>query len=265
MRALLLAALAAAFLMPSVGAQIVPGGEFGRIDDRQTTPQGGYYINARPGEPTTRLSVWGQVLRPGVYEVGPGFGMGEVLALSGITEQQPREPGTPELYVRLIRGAEAGRAVVYDATLEAFARDAAPPPILDGDVIEVEPRPAVMVHVWGAVRTPGVYEVGPEYDAQAILSLAGGPLTTELRNNQSRERVVRIYKAGSAGDAPIYEQPLEVFVQGGAAVPTLEDGDVIEVESRNRDGWTARDSLTLAGVTASGVLALTQLLRLILE
>ena len=265
MRALTLVALAAALLVPSADAQVSPGVGFGRIDNRQLTPQSGYYINARPGEPTRRVMVWGDVLRPGVYEVGPGFEMDEVLALSGLTLREMQEPGAPDLYVRLIRGSEADRPVVYDATLESFAREGAPPVIVDGDVIEIGPRPSVRVYVWGAVRTPGVYEVGPEYDAQAILSLAGGPLATELRNNQRREVVVRIYKAGSGGDAPVYEQPLDAFAQGAASVPALEDGDVIEVESRNRDGWTTRDTLTAAGVAASGVLAITQLLRLVLE
>lgn len=265
MRVFLVAALSVAFLAPSAGAQVNPNVGFGRIDNRQLTPQSGYYINARPGEPTRRVKVWGDVLRPGVYEVGPGFEMGEVLALSGLTLRETRPPGAPELYVRLIRASEAGREVVYDATLEAFARDEAPPRVLDGDVIEVEPRPAVRVYVWGAVRTPGVYEVGPDYGAQGILSLAGGPVTTELRNNQRRAVVVRIYKAGGGTSAPVYEQPLDVFVQDTASVPGLEDGDVIEVESRSRDGWTTRDTLTAGGVLASGVIAIVQLLRFATE
>lgn len=250
----------------SLSAAAQTTGEFGRIDNRQLTPQSGYYVNARPGEPTTRVMVWGEVLRPGVYEVGPGFEMSEVLSLAGLTLRETQVPGAPELYVRLVRPEGGARAVVYDASLEAFARGDAPiPDLQDGDVIEVDPRPVVRVYVWGAVKTPGVYEVGPDYDAQGILALAGGPLTTILRNNQSREIVVRIYKAGSRGTDPVYEQPLDAFAQGAVETPELEDGDVIEVETRDRDGWTTRDTLTAAGVTASAILAITQLLRLALE
>lgn len=263
MRVILSVAFSALLLAPAGRGQVT-GAEFGRIDNRQLTPQGGYYVNARPGEPTRRVMVWGDVLRPGVYEVGTGFEMSEVLALSGLTLRETRSPGAPEMYVRLIRASGEGREEVYDATLKAFARDETPPRVLDGDVIEVGPRPAVRVHVWGAVRTPGVYEVGPDYGAQGILSLAGGPVTTELRNNQRREVIVRIYKAASGAEAPVYEKTLESFARG-AEVPTLEDGDVIEVESRNRDGWTTRDTLTAGGVLASGVLAVTQLLRFFSE
>lgn len=257
------ALLGAALFGSAAAAQ--PDG-FGRIDNRQLTPQSGYYINARPGEPTTRVMVWGEVLRPGVYEVGPGFEMGEVLSLAGLTLRETQVPGAPDLYVRLIRPEAGARAVVYDATLEAFARgEGGVPALQDGDVIEVDPRPVVRVYVWGAVKAPGVYEVGPDYDAQGILSLAGGPVVTPLRNNQRREVVVRIYKAGSGQTDPVYEQPLDAFVQGAAAVPDLANGDVIEVETRDRDGWTTRDTLTVAGVTASGLLAITQFLRFILE
>lgn len=259
----LLALVGVALSVSAVAAQ--PTG-FGRIDNRQLTPQSGYYINARPGEPTTRVMVWGEVLRPGVYEVGPGFEMGEVLSLAGLTLQQTQPPGAPDLYVRLLRPEGDGQAVVYDATLEAFARGEGDVPTLqDGDVIEVDPRPVVRVYVWGAVREPGVYEVGPTYDAQGILSLAGGPLSTTLRNNQSREVVVRIYKSGSGEAEPVYEQPLDAFVQGAVPPPPLEDGDVIEVETRDRDGWTTRDTLTAVGVTASAILAVSQLLRFVLE
>ena len=56
--------------------------ETGRVENRQATP-GGYYVNFRPGEPTTRVSVWGAVRNPGVYEVGPEFDVETVLSLAG--------------------------------------------------------------------------------------------------------------------------------------------------------------------------------------
>ena len=230
----------------------------GRVEGRQATP-GGYFVNARAGEPTTRVYVWGTVRNPGVYEVGPGFDVQAVLSLAGLPVQAEREPGDPEVYVRVYRPGQGGEPV-YQAPLGAFvlAPDAHPA-LREGDVLTVGLEPEARVNVWGAVRLPGLYEVGPGFDARAVLSLAGGPLLPALQDNERREVTVRYLRAGEA----LFEGPLDDFTRAGGALPMPQDGDVIEVVTRETRGFSFRDALavtgTVAGIVSAVVLAATRL------
>ncbi|WP_420453990.1 SLBB domain-containing protein [Rubrivirga sp.] len=254
MRAL---AVLAVLLSASASAQPAPErGVLGLIEGRQASA-GGYYFNAQPGQPTTRVHVWGRVLRPGVYDVGPDFDLGGVLTLAGVSSERDPLDGDPETVLRLYRAGET--AAVYQAPLATFLSDPAPPGLRYGDVVEVEAVAARRVAVLGGVGRPGTYEVGPSFSARDALALAGGPELQPLRDNESRETTVRIYRGADTG--PAYQEPLAAFLSGPA--PALEDGDVIEVETRVRGGWTNRDTFAVAGIVTSGVIAVVQFLRLL--
>lgn len=251
-------------LVPSVAAQ-----ETGRVEGRQATP-GGYYVNYRPGEPTTRVSVWGAVRNPGVYEVGPEFDLTTVLSLAGgpvrpssqsLTATRTASVTDPlDMVVRIYRGGTA--EPIYEATLDAFVGEETEHPALrDGDVVEVAARQVARVTVWGSVNTPGLYEVGSGYDLEDVLSLAGGPRLGTLVDNARRTVEIAVWRAGGPGSGPIYEVSLEEFVSNPAGHPDLRDGDVIEVTTREKRGWTGRDTLTLLGVTASAAVAAATLIR----
>ncbi len=252
-------ALLAVLLSVAAFAQPAPErGVLGQIEGRQATP-GGYYFNAQPGQPTTRVHVWGRVLRPGVYDVGPDFDLGGVLTLAGVSSERAPLDGDPETTIRLYRAG--GSAPAYQASLATFLNDPSPPGIQYGDVVEVEAEAAARVAVLGAVARPGTYEVGPSFSARDALALAGGPELQPLRDNESRETTVRIYRGAGAGAAPAYQEALATFLAGPS--PALEDGDVIEVETRVRGGWTNRDTFAVAGILTSGAIAVVQFLRLL--
>lgn len=224
------------------------------MEGRQATP-GGYYLNALPGEPTTRVFVWGNVRLPGVYEVGRGFDLAAVFSLAG-GPVDPARPGAPdvrdaEMEVRVYRGGTTDGEPAYRARLDQFLSSPASHPALrDGDVILAERVSDLRVYVWGAVRSPGLYDVGPGFDAAGVLSLAGGPALGTIRNNDVRTVDVRVLRPGV--EAPLYEAPLAQFVREGTEL-TLVDGDVIEVETRDRTPWSFRDTATVIGA-AAGVL-----------
>lgn len=236
----------------SAEAQVV-----GRFEGRTTTQGSGYYVNARPGEATTRVYVWGGVREPGVYEVGEGFDLLSVLSLAGLPVQDAGNPADPEVFVSVYRSGGAGEPV-YRAPLGAFAADLASHPVLrEGDVVAVGVEPAARVNVWGAVGAPGLYPVGPEFDAQAVLSLAGGPLLPALQENTEREVTVRYLR--QSGE--LFRGDLDAFTR--ADLPDPVDGDVIEVEIRERRGFSFRDVLSIAGAVAgiasAVVIVITQL------
>ena len=237
---LLFAVLVAAPLAVPASAQVI-----GRVEGRVASGSG-YYVNARPGEPTTRVYVWGSVRAPGVYEVGEGFDVQSVLSLAGLPSGSEQIPGDPAVYVSVYR-AGAGAEPVYRASLDAFTTTpSAHPALQEGDVLTVGVEPEARVNVWGAVRSPGLYEVGPEFDAPAVLSLAGGPLLPQLQDKDTREVTV-LY---SRGDSRLFEGDLQGFVQARDALPMPQTGDVIEVEVRLKRGFTFRDALGVVGSVA---------------
>lgn len=222
------------------------GQVLGRFEGRQATPGSGYYVNARPGEPTTRVYVWGTVRAPGVYELGEGFDLQSVLSLAGLPVEDEQDPGDPEVFVSVYRPG-TGNEPVYRASLEAFATSPqAHPTLQEGDVLTVGLEPEARVNVWGAVRLPGLYEVGPGFNAPAVLSLAGGPLLPELQDSDTREVTV-VYTRGAER---LFEGDLNAFVQSQEALPMPMTGDVIEVEVRRRRGFTLRDALGVVGSVA---------------
>lgn len=232
-------------------------GVLGLVEGREATP-GGYFYNALPGQPVTRVYVWGRVLRPGVYDVGPDFDLGGVLSMAGVTSERTPLEGDPELMLRLFRAGQT--EPVYETTVDRFVADPAAPDIQYGDVIAVEAEGVARVAVIGSVLRPGTYEVGPTFSSRDALALAGGPRLDPLESSAERTTTVLIYRTGG-GEEPDYRETLQSFLSGPA--PALQDGDVIEVETRIKDGWSRRDALTAAGVVTSGVIAAVQLYRVL--
>ena len=238
--------------------------ETGRVEGRQANG-GGYYVNYRPGEPTTRVSVWGAIPNPGVYEVGPDIDLETVISLAGgpVRERSATNGNTDplDMVVRLYRGDTT--EPVYSASLDAFISDEADRPTMrDGDVIEIVPQPVARITVWGSVNAPGLYEVGEDYEIDDVLSLAGGPTLRPLPSNVRRTVTITLYRASGTAES-VYRATLEEFVRNPAGHPDLQDGDVIEVETQERNLFTYRDVLTIVGVAASATFAFVQLLRAI--
>ena len=122
----------------------------------------------------------------------------------------------------------------------------------------------VVVSVWGTVPLPGTYEVSDGTDLGEILSLAGGPLFTPVRQTSeadlTREVRIRLYRQTGQSRALLYDATLEETVASPTAYPTLADGDVVEVTTAEteRRRWTWRDTATIGGLAASAVIALSQ-------
>lgn len=241
---LLLAAacLAAACAGPAASAQVL-----GRTEGRETSAVG-YYLYALPNEPTVRVSVQGDVVRTGVYDLGRGYSLASVLAIAGapeaVTEQDPRDP---RVRVRVRRAGSA--EVAFESGYRALADgEASAPPLADGDVVTVETLFERGVYVWGAVREPGYFEVGPDVDAVRLLALAGGPQGDGARaQDVVTDATVALIRPGAG---IVYQATLESFVTG-TDVPALADGDALQVEVVQRDRFTFRDGLSVAGSIAA--------------
>lgn len=131
-RVLALLLLAASPLARSAAAQ-----EIRALDERVSTAPG-YFVYVLPGERSVQASVLGTVRAPGFYTLSNGTDLGEALALAGGPLLGPQSTDVDRtVTIRLYRGAGT-RELVYESTLEDFARVTTPyPALVDGDLIEV--------------------------------------------------------------------------------------------------------------------------------
>ena len=245
-RNLALCAFLLAALAPTATAQVL-----GRVEGRQASG-GSYYVNALPNEPTIRVAVIGDVPNAGIYDLGDGFDeLQALVSLAGGPTAAELDPRDPSVVVRLVR---RGAPVLSEDYSDLMSQAAVP--LSDGDQVEVETVFSRGLYVWGAVRTPGYYEVGPEVTAVRLLALAGGPQADGARAEAvAQDGTVAIFRPGAG---VIYESSVEAFVTG-EGVPTMRDGDALQVEVILRNRFTFRDGLTLVGSVAAVVLAVFQI------
>lgn len=217
----------------------------------------GYYVNALPNEPTIRVYVRGDVPRTGIYDLGGGFTVESLVALAGAPTAADLDPRDPTVFVRVYRDVAGVREVAYQADyLRMAAGDEPAPQLNDGDVIEVETVFERGLYVWGAVRNPGYFEVGPAVDAVRLLALAGGPQGEGARAadivNDATVAVVR------PGAGTVYQASLESFV-AGEGVPALRDGDALQVEVVRRNKVSFLDVLQTVGAVSAVVVVVFRL------
>lgn len=125
-------------------------------------------------------------------------------------------------------------------------------------------QPTMDIRVWGAVRTPGVYQVELDTDLLEMLSLAGGPVFTTEAPNVERTITVQLARGSDADRRIIFERPLQDLLRAPGEIPALQHGDVIhlEVDVRRRFDW--RDGATIVsslGTLTVIVLNILQLVR----
>ena len=131
---ILVCALSLWDVTPSMGQTF---GRVGEIEARGTA----YHVYARPGDATVQILVMG--LAGGIYEVTDGTRLDELLALVGgaagpeIGVQTPTV--TRQTTVRLYRGSEGNRSLIYAAPLEQVLLEPHEHPrLLDGDLFLIE-------------------------------------------------------------------------------------------------------------------------------
>jgi hypothetical protein len=122
-------------------------------------------------------------------------------------------------------------------------------------------QPTMDVKVWGAVRTPGIFQVELDSDLLDVLTLAGGPLYDREVPNVERTVTVRLSRGSQGARSIVFEQPLDDLVTQAISMPALQDGDVVsvEVDVRQRFGW--RDGLTLLSTAGTVAVLVLNILR----
>lgn len=109
----------------------------------------------------------------------------------------------------------------------------------------------MQVNVWGTVRNPGRYEVRTETDLGELLSYAGGPQLTRMREQDERTITIRVARVTEGRRTIVFETELDSMITSSEAYPVLEGGDVVTVETTEDPGFTWQDAIGTIGSVAS--------------
>ncbi|HIE53404.1 MAG TPA: hypothetical protein EYP85_16755 [Armatimonadetes bacterium] len=173
------------------------------------------------GERVGVVSVLGEVVRPGEYEVGEQATLISVLVQAG-----GPKPTADLRRVRLVHAQENNWVEVFDLQGYLEGRGSTPPRVREGDVIFLPGREVetIEVQVLGYVREPGHLQLPADASLQEALNRAGGALEgADLTNI----RLLRRHNGGLLRQTINLERFL---VEGGAEnLPALADGDLLFV------------------------------------
>lgn len=104
---------------------------------------------------------------------------------------------------------------------------------------------SIQVSAVGALRQPGLYELGSNADLRQLLVLAGGPELAPQNARNSRTVNVQLLRMGLP--TPVFEADLATAMAGRGASMPLREGDVLIVEVIERERFNWRDAFTVLG------------------
>jgi polysaccharide export outer membrane protein len=169
----------------------------------------------------------GQVVRPGSVEIQRGATVLEVMGLAGGV--------TPRAAMRsavLIRRA-SGQTVALDLDKLMVRGDrTVNAGVEPGDIIMV-PTLQNRVLIFGAVRSPGGYELEDNTRLADAIAIAGGPADRAYTNQ------VGLIRTGADGKPVVTHVNFDQVVRGNAQQNVaLQNGDILYVPPDNRVRWT---------------------------
>ncbi|HOB43355.1 MAG TPA: SLBB domain-containing protein [Bacillota bacterium] len=167
----------------------------------------------------SQVSVLGEVARPGVYPVGRGATLMDVIAAAGGPTQR-----ADLSQVRMYEGGEAASGAILEVADDSliYTGDICDnPKVAAGNVIVV-PAGTIRVHVAGHVARPGSYELRRGAGVLEAIVAAGG-----IGVSADGARAVLV--AQSDGEVRALQVDIDSILAGKEKGPVLLDGDSIFV------------------------------------
>jgi len=120
--------------------------------------------------------------------------------------------------------------------------------------------PTLQVSVWGTVPRPGIYEVPEETGIARLMTMAGGAPIEARSENEEAKITIRLFREQEQGAREmLYKAPLQDLLRDTEAYPSLNDGDVLVVETEVESGFRWRDVFSLVGSLSSLVLVVERI------
>lgn len=118
-------------------------------------------------------------------------------------------------------------------------------------------QPTKDIQVWGAVRSPGVYQVERDADLLTLLTIAGGPAVPSTDDRAVRNVSVRVVRDPGGARTVVLDTTLDALTSDAAPLPALQHGDLVSLAVETRQRFTWRDALSITtSVAALAVLIL---------
>jgi hypothetical protein len=120
--------------------------------------------------------------------------------------------------------------------------------------------PTIQVSVWGTVPRPGIYEVSERTSLGRLMTMAGGAPIEARSENEEAKITIRLFREQEQGGREmLYKAPLQDLLRDTEAYPSLNDGDVLVVETEVERGFDWRDVLSVIGSLGSLALVVERL------
>lgn len=117
----------------------------------------------------------------------------------------------------------------------------------------------IQVYALGTLRSPGLYEVPAGTNLGELIALSGGPVQNVRQSSHERQVHLRLIRTTNSGSETVYEVLLEDGkMPDPTQYPTLETGDVLQVEVVEREQFTWRDGLQIVNAAAVITLAIVR-------
>ena len=114
----------------------------------------------------------------------------------------------------------------------------------------------IKVHVWGAVRFPGLYEIPRGSKLSELVSLAGGPQFAERTRRSARTVSMKLHRPSGTDKPVVYDIEMENQIVVDGEDPIITDGDVLSFESVVKQGFRWRDLFPVVSMVGTIVLIL---------
>lgn len=117
----------------------------------------------------------------------------------------------------------------------------------------------ILVNVWGTVRNPGLYEIPQGTTLSHLLSLSGGPIVAPRQVRQDRTIQVRLFRPNGAGRELLWETEMENELTAADDDLTVQEGDVVTVETVVRQRFSWRDVFSVVAAVGTVAIAIERL------
>lgn len=120
-------------------------------------------------------------------------------------------------------------------------------------------RATMTVYLWGDLGTPGVWRVERDVDLIDLLSAARVSGIGRDAAGVASENTLHIYRGPGSDRQQIYEVELEQLLGEGADYPDLSEGDVLVIETKQRQRFGLQEASQLVTTISTLTLLVLQL------
>ncbi len=118
----------------------------------------------------------------------------------------------------------------------------------------------IQIYVWGSAQ-PGIYEIPDSTSLSRLLTMTGGVPRGQRQENEEPARIeVRLYRPEASRETPVLDTRARRVLEGTVEAPTLQENDILVVETIRQTQFTWRDGVSLTSTALSLTLLILRLL-----